>query len=145
MNNQNYIPNELVQKKKKEKRAEEFLHMSINSQEAVLGTWITVVATLTTTGLLFYHMSNSKTIEIYRPMAGIFCSALVISALFYNIFSLYNFMSRTDILYKYQEDKFLRNKIKESQIFYSIFTSIVSIIQFLIVIFILKRELPIIM
>lgn len=140
----NKIPINLDTKKKNEKRAEEFLHVTINSQESVLGTWITVMATLTTTGLLFYHMSNSDSSMMYRPIAGIFCCVLVLSALFYNIFSLYNFIIRSDILYYYQTNQYFKKKIKESQIFYGIFTFLVSIIQLLIVIFILKRELKII-
>ena len=124
----------------KEKKISNFFDARLNSQESVLGIWLTVTATLT--AILFYHMSYSRHPYISRPLSGVLASGIVISAMFYNIFSLYNFIKRNSFLIKYQEDDFFKKEVMNSQIFYSIFTFIIAIVQIIIVYVILKNELP---
>ena len=133
----------MVKKNKdKEEKISNFFDNRINSQESVLGIWLTVTATFTATGILFYHLSHVKHPYISKPLSGILASGIVISAMFYNIFSLYNFIKRNSVLIKYQENIFFRKEVRHSQIFYSIFTFIITIVQISIVYIILKNELP---
>lgn len=126
------------------KNLKKYFEFNVNTQEGTLGTWIIVVSALTTTGLLFYHMSSLKTVVLPRPIAGIFSSGLIIMALFYNIFSLYNFLDRTNyiLISTDKNDIFSQKKIRQSQILYGVSTTIVSIIQLLIVITIIYGEYP---
>ena len=77
-----------------------------------------------------------------KSLAGVLSSGIVISAMFYNTFSLYNFVKRNTLLIEYQEDNFFKKEVLYSQIFYSFFTFIIAIVQIIIVYIILKNELP---
>tara|TARA_Y100000991_G_C21940286_1_gene334957 strand:+ start:73 stop:492 length:420 start_codon:yes stop_codon:yes gene_type:complete len=133
----------MVNKNKiKEAEIGDFFNDRINSQESVLGIWLTVTATLTATGILFYNMSFNTNPYMSKSLAGLLSSGIVISAMFYNLFSLYNFIKRNAFLIEYQEDHFFKREVLYSQIFYSIFTCIIATVQIIIVYVILKNELP---
>ena len=114
----------MVNKNKiKEAEIGDFFNDRINSQESVLGIWLTVTATLTATGILFYNMSFNTNPYMSKSLAGLLSSGIVISAMFYNLFSLYNFIKRNAFLIEYQEDHFFKREVLYSQIFYSIFST----------------------
>jgi len=103
------------------------LTMKLNDFESDLGSWTMCVFAATTTGLLFYHMTKLKSLKMKPLHASIFAILLLICAVSYITYSLYNFYSRTGYLLN-ENNKCTEKIIKNSRIIYSIITSIIILV-----------------
>ena len=104
------------------------IDLKINTLESNLSGWTIAVFVLMSTGLIFYHMTKMKTIEMDSTHAAIFAILLLLSSCSYILFALYNFYHRTYLLkMKFKNrNKSIDKIINSSRIFYTIITSIVS-------------------
>ena len=100
------------------------LSLKLNDIESELGNWTTCVFATTTTGLLFYHMTQAKTLSMKPVHAALFAILLLLSSLIYIFYSLYNFYFRTGILLKRQNNKCTLDLVSQSRTVYS-FTSVI--------------------
>jgi hypothetical protein len=103
------------------------LTMKLNEFESDLGSWTICVFAATTTGLLFYHMTRLKSLKMNPLHASIFAILLLICAVLYITYSLYNFYSRTGYLFN-KRNKCTEKIIKKSRIIYTIITSIIILV-----------------
>ena len=118
-----------------------------DDEEGLLSDWTIVVFTLTTTALLFYHMTAMKTVHIHRKAAAGFASGLILIALLYNILSMTAFIQRTESIINTldkntKESKPVRIAVRKSQISYGTLTFFVSIIQLGLVIAVIQTSFP---
>jgi hypothetical protein len=104
----------------------------LNTHESDLAQWNIVVFTATTTALLFYHMTQQKSITIDRTLAAVISVLIIVASVFYNIYSLYNFFVRTKILILNATLKCEIQRINESRVIYGFITFLVVIVQLLI-------------
>ena len=111
----------------------------LNTHETDLGQWNIVVFTALTTALLFYHISQVKSIEMKKSHAAIIAISIIFISLVFNMYSLYNFVTRTDILIKRFPNKNHKDKIRQSQVIYGITTSILAVVQIGITVNIVKH------
>ena len=120
---------------------------SADDEEGLLSDWTIVVFTLTTTALLFYHMTGEKTVRIHRKGAAFFACSLIFVALLYNVMSMTAFIQRTqaiiETIHHHNElsDR-LRAAIRKSQVGYGILTSFISILQIGLVIVVIQTSVP---
>ena len=121
-----------------------FYKLNVNTQESLLAAWLIVVANFTTTALVFFQMSVGKTVLMSNVVAAFFAISLIACALLYNLFSLYNFYQRTNLIKTASKhrDTFTNNKINQSQIIYSSITLLITLVQIGIVIVIIQTLLP---
>ena len=68
------------------------------NEEALLSDWTIVVFALTTTALLFFHMTQKKSVRIHKKASAVFACSLIMIALIYNILSLITFLKRTQAI-----------------------------------------------
>ena len=130
--------------KKNINQYKKYYSLTVNTQEQLLSSWLIVVASLTTTAIAFFHLSLQPSLLMSKSIAALFTILLIACALFYNLFSLYNFYQRTTAiniaLTKY--DKYTNNKIKQSQFIYSSITIIITLVQLGLMIIIIQTLLP---
>ena len=114
------------------------------NEEALLSDWTIVVFALTTTALLFFHMTQKKTVHIHKKASAAFACSLILIALIYNILSLLTFLKRTQsiIVSLDKGETSTYNTIRTSQISYGTLTFLVSIIQLGLVIVITDTSIP---
>ena len=112
----------------------------LNVHETDLANWDIVVFTATTTALLFYHMTQQKSIKVNRKLAAIITVLIISVSVLYNIYSLYNFFGRTEYLRINANEKCEVDKINESRIIYGFITTIIVITQLLISFYICKNS-----
>jgi hypothetical protein len=124
-------------------------YLSVNQgtsddEEGLLSDWTIVVFTLTTTALVFFHMTQQRTVNIHRKAAASFASLLVIVALLYNILSMVAFIQRTQSIIVSLEDSDAktRQSVRTSQIAYGVLTFVVSIVQLGLVVVIIQTSMP---
>ena len=124
-------------------------YLSINQgtsddEEGLLSDWTIVVFTLTTTALVFFHMTQQRTVHIHRKAAAFFASMLVVIALLYNVLSMLAFVQRTQSIIDSLEKDDVKTKrsVRTSQIAYGILTFAVSIIQLGLVLVIIQTSMP---
>lgn len=99
--------------------------MKLNDFESELGEWTICVFTTTTTGLLFYHMTRAKTLEMRPTHAAAFAILLLTCAIVYILYSLNNFYFRTGLLLK-RKDKCTLEMVSRSRMIYSIVSTLVA-------------------
>ena len=104
----------------------------LNTHESDLAQWNIVVFTATTTALLFYHMTQQKSITIDKTLAAVISVLIIVASVFYNVYSLYNFFVRTKILILNATLKCEIERINESRVIYGFITFLVVIVQLLI-------------
>jgi len=105
---------------------------NLNIHESDLAQWNIVVFTATTTSLLFYHMTQQKSITIDKRLAAIISVLIIFTSVLYNIYSLYNFFVRTKILILNATLECEIRRINESRIIYGLITCLIVIVQILI-------------
>ena len=120
---------------------------SADDEEGLLSDWTIVVFTLTTTALLFYHMTGEKTVRIHRKGAAFFACSLIFVALLYNVMSMTAFIQRTqaiiDTIHHHNElSNSLRAAIRKSQVGYGILTSFISVLQIGLVLVVIQTSIP---
>ena len=116
----------------------------LNVHESDLANWDIVVFTATTTALLFYHMTEKKSIRVNRKLAAVIAVLIISVSVLYNIYSLYNFFGRTKILMVNANAQCEINKINESRIIYGCITFLIVVTQFLISFYICKNSMKLI-
>ena len=117
-----------------DKNFEKFFDLTIEEQEMLLATWIVVSFTCSTTGILFFKLANDKTNSVNKNYASIICVVLIVVALLYNIYSLYVYWDRTNIILSYaKDDTESKNKINVSRLVYTIISSIICLTQIFII------------
>lgn len=104
----------------------------LNTHESDLAQWDIVVFTATTTALLFYHMTQQKSLTIDKTLAAVISVLIIVASVFYNIYSLYNFFGRTEILILNATLKCEIEKINQSRAIYGFITCLIVIVQLLI-------------
>lgn len=114
---------------------------NLNVHESDLANWDIVVFTATTTALLFYHMTQKKSIKVNRKLAAVIAVLIISVSVLYNIYSLYNFFGRTKILMVNANAQCEINKINESRIIYGCITFLIVVTQFLISFYICKNSM----
>ena len=101
------------------------LSMKLNNFESDLGSWTICVFATTTTGLLFYHMTQLKSLPMKPTHAALFAILLLICAVGLSMYSLYNFYTRTGFLLNNAEQKCTKKIVLESRSIYTLITIIV--------------------
>lgn len=104
------------------------LSMKLNTLESDLGGWTIVIFAVITSGLLFYHMTQMKSLLMKPTHAAILAILLLLTAIAYSIYSLYNFFHRTSYLLDKQTNECTRRIVNKSRIIYSIITGLVCLI-----------------
>jgi len=98
----------------------------LNTFENDLGGWTIVVFAVTTAGLLFYHMTQEKTLPMKDEYAALVAIVLLLCAVAYSAYALYNFYQRTgDLLH--DTEKCSHSTINNSRLIYSIITFVVCV------------------
>lgn len=113
----------------------------LNVHESDLANWDVVVFTATTTALLFYHMTQKKSIRVNRTLAAVIAVLIISVSVLYNIYSLYNFFGRTKILMMNTSVKCEIRRINESRLIYGLITILIVITQILISFYICKNSI----
>jgi hypothetical protein len=113
--------------------------------EAIFSSWLNLSYILLTTGLLFYHMVNLKTIRAPRQFTGIISMSLVIISTLYMTYSLGPYTMRMNhVIKECQESnscyKDQLNHLKFIKNSYLSLGIITSIIQLCIVYLIWRRS-----
>lgn len=116
----------------------------LNVHESDLANWDIVVFTATTTALLFYHMTEKKSIRVNRKLAAVIAVLIISVSVLYNIYSLYNFFGRTKILMVNANAQCEINKINESRLIYGCITFLIVVTQILISFYICKNSMKLI-
>ena len=117
---------------------------NLNVHESDLANWDIVVFTATTTALLFYHMTQKKSIKVNRKLAAVIAVLIISVSVLYNIYSLYNFFGRTKILMVNANAQCEINKINESRLIYGCITFLIVVTQILISFYICKNSMKLI-
>lgn len=107
--------------------------MDILKIEGNYSAWINVSIILLTASLVFYHMSNVKSIKVPRQFAAIISTGLIVINIVFTINSLIPYYTRTN--QKLKNDK-SEEKIYRDVYFYS--GIIFIIIEFLICFYMIK-------
>ena len=113
--------------------------------ESVFSSWLSLSYILLTTGLLFYHMANLKTIKASPRMAAIIAISLVVISGMYMIYSVGPYTLRmNNVIRACEEDDKCSDKqvkhlriIKNSYIGLGILTSLVQ----LVIIYLISKQL----
>ena len=103
------------------------LTMKLNTFESELASWNICVFATTTTGLLFYHMTQAKTLVMKPTHAATFALLLLLSAVTYILYSLYNFYFRTGLLLKKNPDNCTMGLVQRSRRIYSSISALIAI------------------
>lgn len=108
------------------------LTMKLNTFESELSGWTIAVFAITASGLLFYHMTGLKSLPMRPTHAAILAITMLLIAIGYSIYALYNFYVRTGLLLKEKQNECTRNMVNRSRIIYSTMTGIICLVLLLI-------------
>jgi hypothetical protein len=114
--------------------------MKLNTFESELSGWTIVIFAITTSGLLFYHMTGLKSLHMRPTHASILAIVLLMTAIVYSIYALYNFYIRTGLLLIEQKNDCTRQMVNKSRIVYTIMTGVICLVLALICIQILYNS-----
>lgn len=113
---------------------------NINNLETDLGGWTIVIFACVTTGLLFYHMTRVKSLPMRPKYAAILANLLLLVAIVYSVYALYNFFQRTGYLQERETDECTKKLVLQSRVMYTIITSVVCLILIFISIQIFRNS-----
>ena len=98
----------------------------LNTFESDLSGWTIVVFAVTTVGLLFYHMTQEKTLPMEPEYASLLAIVFLLCAIMYIVYALYNFYQRTSDLYE-KANECSKKDINASKLIYSFVTFVICI------------------
>jgi cytochrome bd-type quinol oxidase subunit 2 len=105
--------------------------------ESMYSTWLSDSLILMTSSLLFYHMVQQKSLSIDYRLSALFSVILILCSVGIGIVSLYPYFQRMGkILNTNDSEQSQKEKIYRTM--YTIFGSIIILIQLLIAVFIVK-------
>lgn len=113
---------------------------NISNQERSLAIWNTVVFTMITVALLFYHMTTKDSLMIRSSHAAIVTVILIICSTIISTYALVNFYSRTKILENSKDISGEKVKIRQSRIIYTVITSFIIFAQVIITLSIVSKK-----
>ena len=108
--------------------------------ESLYSTWLSDSLVLMTASLLFYHMVQKQSLSIDYRLAALFAVVLIFCSIGIGIISLYPYYQRMGEVLKLEEtDQVKKEKIYRTM--FTIFGSIILLVQFAIALFIIKGVL----
>ena len=108
--------------------------------ESLYSTWLSDSLVLMTASLLFYHMVQKQSLLIDYRLAALFAVALIFCSIGIGIIGLYPYYQRMgEILKREETDQVKKEKIYRTM--FTIFGSIILLVQFAIALFIIKGVL----
>ena len=105
--------------------------------ESIYSNWLSDSLILMTASLLFYHMVQKQSLAIDYRLAALFAVLLILCSVGIGIVSLYPYFQRMgNILDNNESEQAKKERLYRTM--YTIFGSIILIVQLLIAIFIIK-------